>query len=109
MLGTCDGPQPPAKQPADLVLRNGNVVTVDQRNPAAEALVVAGDRIVAVGSNAGIDEWVGDSTEVIDIAGQTALSQGLLTVPDDLIINTGIVMTIVGGRIRFRNGLIIDR
>ncbi len=58
---------------ADLVLINGNVVTVDERNPSAEAVAVSGDRIVAVGSNADIGEIIGDATEVIDLQGQTAI------------------------------------
>ena len=35
---------------ADLVLINGNIVTVDKNNPRAEALAVKGDTIVAIGS-----------------------------------------------------------
>ncbi len=58
---------------ADLVLLNGNVVTVDERNPSAEAVAIAGDRIVAVGSNADIAAAIGDATEVIDLRGQTAI------------------------------------
>src|SRR5438445_475191 len=38
-------------RPADLVLRNGKIVTVDESRPAAEALAVSGDTIAAVGSN----------------------------------------------------------
>jgi len=38
-------------RPADLVLRNGKIVTVDESRPVAEALAVSGDTIVAVGSN----------------------------------------------------------
>ena len=37
--------------PADLVLRNGKIVTVDDEKPEAQALAVRGDTIAAVGSN----------------------------------------------------------
>ena len=58
---------------ADLVLTNGNVVTVDGDNPNAEAIAVVGDRIDAVGSAEDIAAYVGDGTEVIDLHGQTAI------------------------------------
>src|SRR5512142_1038794 len=55
--------------PADLVLRNGHVVTVDEQRPEAQAVAVRGDRIVAVGSDAEIARWVGPGTKVIDLRG----------------------------------------
>jgi predicted amidohydrolase YtcJ len=55
---------------ADLVIRNGTVYTVDSLQPAAEAIAVKGDRIVFVGSNADVEKWIGDSTEVIDVEGK---------------------------------------
>ena len=62
-----------AEQIADLVLRNGNVVTVDDDLPRAQAVAVIGDRILAVGSNDDIAAYIGDETEVLDLAGQTAI------------------------------------
>jgi len=58
---------------ADLVLTNGNVVTVDESQPLAEALAVTGDKIVAVGSSTDIGAYIGDATQVIDLQGQTAI------------------------------------
>ena len=58
---------------ADLVLTNGNVLTVDETRPRAGALAVIGDRIAAVGSSDEIAAFVGEGTEVIDLAGQTAV------------------------------------
>jgi predicted amidohydrolase YtcJ len=60
-------------EPADLVLRNGHVVTVDSTMPEAEAIAVRGHEIIAVGTNAEIDEYVGDGTEVVDLAGRLAI------------------------------------
>ncbi len=59
--------------PADLVLRGGKVVTLDERRPVAEALAARGDRIVAVGTNADIKKWVGDKTTVLDLGGKLAV------------------------------------
>jgi predicted amidohydrolase YtcJ len=60
-------------EPATLVLQNGHIVTVEASMPTAQALAVRGDRIVAVGPNEEIARYVGEQTEVIDLAGQTAI------------------------------------
>ncbi len=59
--------------PADLVLRNGKVVTMDSTNPQGQAIAVAGDKIVAVGSDAAIQPYVGPNTKVIDLQGHLAI------------------------------------
>lgn len=59
--------------PADLVVRNGKIVTMDEAKPEAQALAVRGDTILAVGSNEEIQAHVGDATQVIDLAGQLAI------------------------------------
>jgi predicted amidohydrolase YtcJ len=41
------------------------------------------------------------------LADVTVLSQDLLTVPDEKIMQTEIVMTIVGGKVRYRDGEIV--
>jgi hypothetical protein len=65
--------QTPALQPADLVLRNGRIVTLDEATPEAQALASRGGAIVGLGSNADIARFIGPSTEVIDLAGQLAI------------------------------------
>ena len=59
--------------PATLVLRNGKVVTVDAAMPEAQAIAVRGDRIIAVGTNQAIQQYVGPATQVIDLRGQLAI------------------------------------
>ena len=73
MLACCQQASPPSTAVADLVLINGNIVTVDNDLPHAAALAMAGDRIVAVGSNDEIGAYIGDITDVIDLRGQTAI------------------------------------
>ncbi|MGE0553787.1 MAG: amidohydrolase [Gemmatimonadales bacterium] len=63
--------------PADLVLVNGVVLTVDSSDVIAEAVAIRGNRIAAVGSTASIDSLVGPETERIDLAGRT-VTPGLL-------------------------------
>ncbi len=61
------------QEPADLVLINGKLVTVDDTLPEAEALAAKGEFIVAVGTNAEIEAYIGDNTEVIDLGGMLAV------------------------------------
>ncbi len=58
---------------ADLVLRNGKIVTVDPGRPHAEAIAVRGDTILAVGSNKEIAPYVGEKTQVIELAGKLTI------------------------------------
>ena len=64
---------PQANQPADLVLQNGNIYTVDERKPKAEAAAVKADRIVFVGSNRDVQKYIGKTTRVIDLKGRTVV------------------------------------
>lgn len=63
--------QAPARA-ADLVLRNGKVVTMDEKVPEAQAVAVIGDTIAAVGTEADIARYVGAGTRVIDLQGALA-------------------------------------
>ncbi len=56
---------------ADLVLKNGNVITVDDNGTIAEAVAVYQDRIIGVGSNVDMDALVGEDTNIIDLDGKT--------------------------------------
>ena len=60
-------------EPADLVLLGGTVVTGDDSIPDGQALAARGGRIVAVGTDKDIRRYVGDATEVVDLAGHTAV------------------------------------
>jgi len=61
------------KEPADLVLMNGKIVTVDDKRPEAQALAVRGDIIVAVGSNEDIKPYLNQATKVIELDGKLAI------------------------------------
>ena len=60
-------------QPADLVLQTGNIYTVNDRQPKAEAVAVKGDRIVFVGSNREAQKYIDKNTRVIDLKGATVM------------------------------------
>src|SRR2546421_1584259 len=57
--------------PADLVFINGNVYTVNDKQPHAEAIAVKGDRIVFVGSNSDAKTFQAANTRVVDLHGAT--------------------------------------
>lgn len=67
------GPEAPAEAPADLVVTNARVVTVDDGLPEAEAVAMRGDRIVAVGAAAELEGLIGDDTEVVDAEGRLVI------------------------------------
>ena len=58
---------------ADTVIRNTNVITIDPRNPRAQAVAIRGGRFVAVGDNDSVSELVGPETKVVDLPGKTVL------------------------------------
>ena len=62
-----------SKPAADLIVTNAKVWTVDKSVPSAQAVAVLGERIVAVGSSAEVDEWRGATTLVIDAGGKLLL------------------------------------
>ncbi len=62
---------------ANLVFVNGRVITVNQRDDVAEAVAVAGNRIVRVGSNESVKALAGNGTRVVDLGGR-ALTPGFV-------------------------------
>jgi predicted amidohydrolase YtcJ len=58
-------------EPADLVLLNGEIWTVDEANQTAKALVVTGNTITAVcQDDKDAKKYIGNETRVIDLEGQ---------------------------------------
>lgn len=62
-----------ALEGADVVFKNGQIYTVNERQPRAEAVAVKGGRIIFVGSNAGVKKYVGRETRVVDLKGRTVV------------------------------------
>jgi predicted amidohydrolase YtcJ len=57
--------------PADLILHNGKILTVDASFSTAQAVAVTGNTITAVGSDADVMKLAGPNTQVIDLKGRT--------------------------------------
>ena len=75
VLAGC-GP-PPTADPADLILVDGRVITLDAESRVAEAVAVRGERVVAVGSTAEVEAFAGPETRRIELAGR-AVTPGLI-------------------------------
>ncbi len=60
-------------KPADLVIFNANVRTLDKKMPKAEAIAVSGNKISIVGTNKEIRELIGEKTKTIDAKGKLIL------------------------------------
>jgi predicted amidohydrolase YtcJ len=59
--------------PADTVLMNAKIYTVNSRQPWAQALAVREGKIIAVGSDEAIEAYQGPSTKIVDAKGHLML------------------------------------
>ena len=59
--------------PANLILHNANIITLDESRPRATATAIRGNRIAAVGTDADIFSQKGPKAEVIDCQGKTVV------------------------------------
>jgi predicted amidohydrolase YtcJ len=66
------GGQPSAPR-ADLVLFNGNIITLRSDGDRAQAVAIAGANILAVGTEAEVRRYVGEGTKVMDLQGRTVV------------------------------------
>ncbi|WP_298599381.1 amidohydrolase [Zoogloea sp.] len=65
-------PAPPPPPLSDIIFTNGDVITLDDKRPAAQAVAVKGTKIIAVGKAKEIlARWKSEGTEVVDLAGKT--------------------------------------
>lgn len=63
---------PPQLPPAELVLKNATIVTLDPLQPEVQALAIRDGKIQALGSDDAIAHYVGKQTRVIDLHGAFA-------------------------------------
>ena len=64
--------QPP-KETADTIYTNGKIYTVNEAQPWVEAVAIKDGKFIKVGTSAEIEKLGGETTEVIDLAGQFAM------------------------------------
>ncbi|MBU2912784.1 amidohydrolase [Reichenbachiella agariperforans] len=58
---------------ADMVIFNGLIHTLNKKEPRAEALAIVDGKIVYVGNNLNANNWVGDSTKILDLNKKTVV------------------------------------
>ncbi len=79
VLGSCVGHESEfarslaVKVPAEVVLTNGKILTVDKDFSIQEAVAITAGRLVAVGTDGEIRRWTGPHTRVIDLSGRTVI------------------------------------
>ena len=66
-------PGAPATPAADIVLRNGKIITIDPASSVTQAIAISGDRIVAVGPNDAMAPHTGPATRVVDLKGKAVI------------------------------------
>ncbi len=62
--------EPKSDNSADLVLINGNIITMDESIPKVEAIAISADTIQNIGTTKSIKELIGANTKVIDLKGK---------------------------------------
>lgn len=63
----------PKPEPAELVLKNATVYTVNDAQPKAEAIAARYGRIIFVGTTADVKKYEGKGTRVVDLKGATVV------------------------------------
>ena len=63
----------PGAERVDLIFVNGNIYTVNERQPHAEAIAVKKDRIAFVGLNEDAKKLASDKTRIVDLRGRTVV------------------------------------
>jgi predicted amidohydrolase YtcJ len=56
---------------ADSVLVNGNIISIDQDNSTYQALAIKGSKIIALGSDEEIDQYIDFDTLILDLEDRT--------------------------------------
>ncbi|MEM6722878.1 MAG: amidohydrolase, partial [Bacteroidota bacterium] len=59
--------------PADLVVRNAKVTTIDPQKPSAQAFAIKDGLFYRIGNNASVSDLIGSNTKVIDAKGHRVI------------------------------------
>ncbi len=73
ILTGCSGVPEYTGPPADLVIKNAKIVTIDSENPRAESIAFKGEEIIGVTSDRAIELYISEDTEVIDAGGRLVI------------------------------------
>ena len=73
LLSLAIAPALAAQEPADLIVTNARIYTVDDNRPLAKAMAIRDDRVIFVGSARGAEVFAGSRTERLDLDGKTVI------------------------------------
>lgn len=71
-------------EPADLILCNGNILTVDANDHIAQAVLISKGIIQKVGTDSEVSSFIGPRTQVIDLKGRT-VTPGIIDAHNHMI------------------------
>lgn len=72
LIAACNrGPAP--EQIADAIYSGGDIITMNDSQPVAEAIAIKDGKILAVGNKADIEKYKGNSTRIVNLNGKTLL------------------------------------
>ncbi len=66
-------PKKVSKSPADMILINGRIATMDEHSTFVSAVAIKDGRFMDVGTDKEIKAYIGDRTQVIDAGGRTVI------------------------------------
>ena len=61
-----------AQPPADLIVRNGKIVTMEPAQPVVQAVAIGNGVILGLGTNAQVARFAGKDTKIVDLGGAFA-------------------------------------
>jgi predicted amidohydrolase YtcJ len=56
---------------ADIIIENAKIVTLDAKTPRAQAIAIAGDKVIGIGTRRELESMRGPTTKIIDARGRT--------------------------------------
>lgn len=79
---------------ADTVFTNGSVITVNEKNDICEAVAIKDGKILYVGDQEGLQDYIGETTKVVDLKGRT-LMPGFVEAHSHFMLNAILLNEIV--------------
>ncbi len=72
-VAACSGDDPPAGGYAQVVYKNGKILTVDHQGQVVQSVAIKDKKIISVGTDKSVNQYIGKDTKVIDLGGKTMI------------------------------------